>query len=328
MLKQMIKGIITCVPGAYRTLFRNYTGGTESARYCYSVWLRHLVLARDNGFMVDPKVVAEIGPGDSLGIGLAALISGVEKYFAFDIVDYTSAERNLTIFDELVALFEQRADIPDDQEFPEVEPRLSTYRFPADILTEARLDTALASQRLERLRRSIRELGVGDDTIQYKVPWYDVQVVKANSVDMILSQAALEHVDELQLAYENMYSWLRPGGFVSHAIDFRSHGSANDWNGHWTYSDLVWKLITGRRPYLINRQPHSRHLALLAQAGFEVTTDAVQHSPSRFTLPDLAPRFRRLQPEDLVTSTAFIQARKQLANAAQAGGKSVRVSTT
>jgi len=319
MLKQLIKGIITYIPGAYRTIFRNYTGGTESARYCYAVWLRHLVQARDNGFSVDPQVVAEIGPGDSLGIGLAALISGVEKYYAFDIVDYTSVERNLVIFDELVTLFRQRTAIPDDEEFPEVEPRLSAYEFPADILTSERLDVALEGGRLERLRRSVLDLDSGDATIQYKVPWYDEQVVKVDSVDLILSQATLEHVDQLQLAYEKMYSWLKPGGFMSHAIDFRSHGSASDWNGHWTYSDLVWKLITGRRPYLINRLPHSLHLGLMTRAGFEVTTDTVQHSPSRFTLPDLAPRFRQLQPEDLVTSTAFIQARKRLANAARAG---------
>ena len=33
-----------------------------------------------------PKMVAELGPGDFLGVGLAALVSGVESYHAFDVV--------------------------------------------------------------------------------------------------------------------------------------------------------------------------------------------------------------------------------------------------
>jgi len=32
--------------------------------------------------------------------------------------------------------------------------------------------------------------------IQYKVPWYNFNIVEKESVDMIFSQAVLEHVDE------------------------------------------------------------------------------------------------------------------------------------
>ena len=48
-----------------------YGGGkTQNARYCYSVWMRHLVSACATGGV--PKVVAEIGPGRSVGCGIAA----------------------------------------------------------------------------------------------------------------------------------------------------------------------------------------------------------------------------------------------------------------
>ncbi|MBM4372890.1 MAG: hypothetical protein FJ098_14650, partial [Deltaproteobacteria bacterium] len=79
-LRQLLWGIATFVPGV-RFLDRRGTGGTGSARYCYSVWLRHLVLAKDRGLLDQvPATVAELGPGDSIGIGLAALLSGATAY--------------------------------------------------------------------------------------------------------------------------------------------------------------------------------------------------------------------------------------------------------
>lgn len=47
-LKQIIKGIVTFIPGMNQFRAKK-TGGTDSARYCYSVWLRHLIMAKSNG---------------------------------------------------------------------------------------------------------------------------------------------------------------------------------------------------------------------------------------------------------------------------------------
>ena len=38
------------------------TGGSDNARYCYSVWLRHLISLKSNSDKFEiPKVVAELG---------------------------------------------------------------------------------------------------------------------------------------------------------------------------------------------------------------------------------------------------------------------------
>lgn len=307
MIKQLIKGMATFIPGAYSFFSRKRTGGTESARYCYSVWLRHLVMAESNGLPTNPKIIAELGPGDSIGIGLAALISGAEKYYAFDIVDYATVQKNIEIYDELVSLFGNKEDIPGEAEFPTLEPDLSSYSFPSHILTDDRLNAALDDHRLEFIRQSVVDVNISGSMIQYKIPWYDSNMVEKGSIDMIFSQAVLEHVDELNLTYERMYSWLRPNGFMSHSIDFKAHGSANEWNGHWTYSDFTWKLIKGRRPYLINRLPHSQHIKLMNEAGFKVVCDIKNKLPSRINNHDLAPRFRNMRQDDLTTSSVFIQ---------------------
>jgi len=99
-LRQLAYGIATFIPGI-QSLRQKGTGGTDTSRYCYTIWLRHLVMAKSNGLNFHPKVVAELGPGDSLGIGLAALISGSDKYFAFDVgssYEYNTCSANFERF--------------------------------------------------------------------------------------------------------------------------------------------------------------------------------------------------------------------------------------
>ena len=87
LLVALVKGVATYLPGL-ELLGGRYTGGTVSARDCYSVWLRHLTTAMTHGLKEHPRVVAELGPGDSLGTGIAALLTGAERLCAFDVVRY------------------------------------------------------------------------------------------------------------------------------------------------------------------------------------------------------------------------------------------------
>ncbi|MCE5335332.1 MAG: class I SAM-dependent methyltransferase [Desulfobacteraceae bacterium] len=257
-----------------------------------------------------PDTIAELGPGDSIGIGIAALLSGCNHYNAFDVVEYTSRENNLRIFKVLVDLFEKQTSIPDDVQFPKMKPRLKSYAFPKHILTREALQRSLAPERLNCIKDSILEYGShGPVSIKYRVPWFNCHNIRDDSVDLIYSQAVLEHVDNLQATYEAMYQWLNKDGFMSHQIDFKCHGTARKWNGHWAYNDLLWKLIRGKRPYLLNRQPFSRHLALLANVGFKVVSSTRVLGDSRnsgIRRKDLSRRFMNMFDEDLLTSSAHI----------------------
>jgi hypothetical protein len=308
-IAQLLYGIATFVPGITRLAGRG-AGSTAFARYCYSVWMRHLVIAAENGYDTGPRTVAELGPGSSLGIGLAALLSGAERYLAFDVVAHAKPEQNLAVFEELVELFGRRAPIPDEQELPEVLPRLGSYDFPFALLPESRLSSALAPGRIERVRASLRDMSAPDSMVQYRAPWSSATVLERESVDMILSQAVLEHIDDLCDAYHTMYAWLRRGGCMSHQVDFRCHNTADGWNGHLAYGDLVWKLMRGKRPYLINRHPISQHLQFMADAGFCAPQTRCHEMPSYVARAQLAKRFRGLPESDLVTGCALIQARR------------------
>lgn len=267
-------------------------------------------MANTNSLNTHPRIVAELGPGDSLGVGLAALISGADQYFAFDVERYSNLDRNLDIFDELVSLFRAREDIPGEGEFPEVKPFLENYEFPTHIFPNGVLDKVLEGARIEKIRNSILKWNEEGSMIQYIVDRRDSRVPGRESIDMIYSQAVLEHVENLEGTYKSMYLYLKSDGFMSHQIDFRSHGTADEWNGHWTYSDLAWRLIRGRRPYLINRVPCSMHLGMLETSGFRVVTARRVRSKSGIRGRDLARKFRDISAEDLGTSGVLIQAVK------------------
>jgi hypothetical protein len=288
------------------------TQGTDQTRYCYSVWLRHLRLAATAGLDTDPKSVAELGPGDSIGIGIASVLTGVERYYAFDVVAHANTPRNLQIFDGLVELFRARADIPDAAEYPRVGPKLEDYRFPHDLLSPERMQAALDPRRLARIRESIQHTDSADSMMQYRAPWSTQAAVQRNALDLVFSQAVLEHVDGLAEVYRAMYAWLKPGGYMSHQIDFKCHESSYEWNGHWTYSDLMWKLVRGKDVWLINRQPYSVHVKLMKSSGFRIVGEQLVTRESRITRGQLAPKFRLIPEQDLCTTDAFVQAVKPI----------------
>jgi hypothetical protein len=306
---------LTLIPGAsYLPVIRARlsardigTGGTNRARYCYTVWLRHLAVAAKHGLNSDPEEIAELGPGDSIGAGLAALLCGAKRYHALDVVQHANRASNVAIFDQLVTLFRSRADVPDDREFPHVSPRLPDYRFPAHILHPARMERALAPDRVADLRQAVlAEPAAG--AIRYHAPWHHATVVQPRSLDMVFSQAVLEHADALPAAYRAMRVWLKPGAFVSHQIDFKSHGLAETWDGHWRYGDLAWRLLRGSRTWCINRAPYSEHLRLLRSNSFRVVAEQpVMREPS-FPRQALAARFRAMPESDRQTAGAYVLA--------------------
>ncbi|MDR1357634.1 MAG: hypothetical protein LBJ58_08200 [Tannerellaceae bacterium] len=293
------------------------TGGTISARYCYSVFMRHIVQLFNNGMKTIPLRIAEFGPGDSLGIGLCAILAGSDEYYALDVVDHANNARNLKILNELALLFKEKAAIPDSNEFPEVKPLLDDYSFPAHIFSDDDLATNLSEDRLESIRQilspAFRKNESGKIKIEYIVPWENY----GNSypvVDFVFSQAVLEHIDNLKNFYAVMSKILTDEGFVSHEIDFRSHSETYEWNGHWGITMTQWEKNRGTRPYLLNREPLSTHLQLFKESGFQIiakipSPGAAEGKPS-IGRKKLVDRFLNLSDEDFETASCYIIARK------------------
>lgn len=288
------------------------TFGTDNSRYCYSVWLRHLVHAHKFGFNPINSVVAELGPGESIGIGLAALLTGSRKYYALDVHTYWNTERNLMIFDKLVDLFKNRTDIPDNHEFPKVYPLLDEYRFPSHILNDNLLNQMLTEDRIMHLRSAIKNMdNNSSDEIRFFVPWDKNTEIETGSLDYIFSQAVLQYVDNIDSTYEKMNTLLRQGAMMSHCIDFSSHGMTKSWNGQWLYSDAEWKFLNGNKKVILNREPKSAHLLTNTNNGFQVlaTKDLKKEIESQRT--NFHKKYSSLSDADAGTAVSFIVSQKK-----------------
>jgi len=292
------------------------TGGTVTGAYCYAVWLRHLTLiARYLGGAAVPRgTVVELGPGDSIGLGLAAILSGSETYVGLDVLEHASNETNLRVLDELVALYRRRAAIADEKSFPRLFPRASSNDFPAALFNESVLSDRLSDVQVARLRDTLRHSSSSTGSIQYRCPW-NHRSVDPCSADLIISQVALEYMDhtesrdDLRANIRAMANWLRPGGVMSHQVDFTSPGG-QPWNHHWAYGDLAWRIMRGRRPCYENRVSLSRYVALFEEAGCEVIgVERVEQLGLQ--AEHVAPRFRKLPASDFSTSAALIVAIKR-----------------
>jgi hypothetical protein len=310
-LTPIVKGLATFIPGAYRVFGSHQTGGTDSALYCYGVWLKHLTFLWESGMRSMPQTLAEIGPGDSLGVGLAALLSGVSNYYALDIVRFSSPERNLKVFENLVSLFKARAARP-TKGWPDYDAHLNVGLFPYSILSDEILERSLCEERLHSIRHAlVNPQYCGKEvSIKYMVPWLDDGVIERDSVDVILSHSALEHVADLKTTYRALYSWLRSGGIMSHQIDFTAHGVTSTWNGYWCCTPALWKIIVGKRPFLINQQPCSAHAQLIKSQGFQIICHLKNYRSDGIARVKLSSAWSDLSDDDLTCAGAFIQARK------------------
>lgn len=295
----MAKGLLTRVPLSERLRkSRAHTGGSDSADYCLRVWMRHLTaLVSEGGLTQMPRTLVEYGPGDSIGVGLAFLLLGGERYEAVDYVPFANTQRNLRIMGKLVELL--RSDT-----------LLFEYSLSESILNPEILDRSLDQDRVADIGESLRnndgryvrytlsslgKLGGGGDE---------------EPVDVIVSQAVMEHVDNVRAVCNAAYSVLKPGGLMSHQIDHRAHGMSDWWNGHWQCSDASWRFAVGRRPYAINRLPSSAYLTFMKAAGFEIVKVERRIDGTGLPASRFASQFQDMDPTDAQTSGTYVLARK------------------
>jgi SAM-dependent methyltransferase len=179
-----------------------------------------------------------------------------------DMVAYSAKADLEKMFDELLLLYSRKERVPDDVKFPRVRPKIDSYEFPGHLIDWTNLPA-----KAEEIRSQVR-IGLNRGSLLgYKAPWTSLPHIAEASLDLIFSQAVLEHVDDLEETYQAMFAWLKPGGYASHVIDFTAHGRSPFWNGHWAYSDWQWRLVRGKREFLLNREPLSTHLLFAKQSG-------------------------------------------------------------
>jgi hypothetical protein len=166
------------------------------------------------------------------------------------------------------------------------------------------------SQKVTGIRDDIKTNLSNGRHVTYQAPWTSPDAIATNSLDLLFSQAVLEHVDDLKQTYEAMFTWLKSGGYASHVIDFGSHHLAPFWNGHLAYSDLEWKIVRGRREFLLNREPLSTHLDWMKNVGFDLLSLHCTQGNGGLTREALPRRYSQSDDRDIGTKGAIVILRK------------------
>lgn len=213
-------------------LFRH--GYMDEAAYALSVFEAHVNRAGFSLAALKGKVVLEMGPGDSVATAIIAHALGA------------------------------RAILVDAGAFASAAP--SSYRPLCQLLTERGLQPIDANNftHLEELLSACRAtyLTNGADA------W---QEIASESVDMIFSQAVLEHVrlHEFEAIQIQCFRVLKPGGVASHRIDLKDHlgGALNNLR----FSKSVWESdFFVKSGFYTNRLRMKKMLDIFVQSEFAI----------------------------------------------------------
>lgn len=274
--------------------------GAKDSSYCNNIWIERLKYWRTVN-QNTPKIVVEIGSGNSLGVGLAALISGSEKFYSLETVQFWNVSTNLRIFDELLELFKLRLNGDEKGN-----PNNSWLQ-----LNDLDLQGSLSEDRINKIRKELKDpFNVDNNFVRAIIPWSASDIIEDNTVDYIVSQSALQHVDDLPYVYGTMARWLKTGGCLSHKVDFKSMNTTRQWNGHWVLNDFEWNIAIGGAS-LINREPYSKHVKLIEDNGLRILHEKFVKSENKLKKEHLASQFQHLNDVDLTTSGWFYFAIKE-----------------
>lgn len=253
--REIVKGLISLVP-LFRRLLNRYTLGTSDPEYCINVYCKHLSRALEYKPDLSFHSFGEIGPGDTLGVGYLGLLTGFSSYSAFDTKEFATVDPDLEkwrlAFLDYISTEDFLAD--SDIDFFPYNKHIPNYR---------------RTQLLHYLGKHLQSSEPIDlnNKIKYYAPFESVET--HNQFDILFSQAAFEHVDDLDKMYNFVSRSLTHNGLLSVTIDFRSHGITKKPWGHFLIDDFTWSICRGRRPYYINRVHLSEHLRLMSKYGLK-----------------------------------------------------------
>jgi SAM-dependent methyltransferase len=175
-------------------------------------WLQALARYRGGDGSIAGKNVLELGPGSDLGVGLLLLAKGATRYSACDVNNLVA--RTAPGFYE--AFFQRLSDTVD-----------------ADTIR-------LLREQLERQR-------AGAESLLNYVVTPDFNLVAGagrGSVDMVFSQAAFEHFDDIDAVVAQLTEACKPRAVIVAEIDLSTHSRwirQKDPNNIYRYSDTVYR---------------------------------------------------------------------------------------
>jgi SAM-dependent methyltransferase len=227
-------------------------------------------------------MLLEYGPGDLPGVALLLLAAGARKVYCIDRFPMVA------LSDKNVAAIE-------------------ALRLALSAEQRARFDAAFVVPGVVRS-------GFRADRLEYVVPPHGDSGLQAE-VDIVLSRAVLEHVDDLPRIFADMSAAMRPGALAVHQVDLRSHGlhRVNPLD-FLVPSPGLWSLMFSHKG-VPNRWRVDRYRDIVGRLPLEVlhleATTRAHADDVRSVRPDLAEPFRATSDEDLAWLGFWMVLRKR-----------------
>lgn len=161
------------------------------------------------------KSILELGPGADLGIGLLLLAYGAEKYSSLDV-------NNLV------------ATVPAEF-YEQLFSRIEKAPFLHADIEELRVQLEFTVSGRNRRLNYVHD------------PEFDLMQFAKDDVDIIFSQAAFEHFDDVQETFLQLTKIVRPGAVLVAEIDLSTHTRwIRDFDplNIYRYSDLYYRLMS------------------------------------------------------------------------------------
>ncbi len=260
---------------------RSETALTSAVAYAiqvadgYLVWMSQVqgLLGPDPVHPLAGRRVVELGPGPTLGTAVLLACRGARMAVADRFLSVWDPEFHPHFFEALLKAVESRADV-------------DTAPLRA-VLTAGSFEGALECHALgaEQLR-----------TID-------------GAFDIVLSNAVLEHIEDLGATVDNLAAKTRPGGHGFHQVDLRDHRSFDKPLEYLTLDEQAFEEL--RRGVLCEcgaQWRASDYTEAFERAGFQVkvspnmTADPAYLADLR---PRLRPEFASLTESDLTTISAL-----------------------
>jgi hypothetical protein len=137
------------------------------------------------------KTVLEYGPGDFPGVAVLLVAMGAEKVYCADRFPLiTVTDKNVRVLDRLLAGLAEPARV----------------RISRSFMQPGAAGSGFLPSRIEYLLRPSGLSGL------------------EGIIDLVISRAVLEHVDDLPATFHDMVRAMRPGAVSIHQVDLKSHG--------------------------------------------------------------------------------------------------------
>jgi SAM-dependent methyltransferase len=265
VFKQIFLGLISYIPLLHKNLakIKSFkTGGTNNADYCISVFFKHAFLNNNDSLSMIDKDICEVGPGDSIGVGICALIFGAKSYTAFDSYKFMDNALNIDVFNKITQSLLQRNFQKSVELIKSINPKILTINdnLIIRLLSNSEINN---EARINYIKWSIENINQVDSCLHYFVGDWD-QLPTSKYFDVIICQSVFEYFQNMSVSLKALKNFLKPNGIISTQIDYRGLQFSDEWYSHWGYPDYIWNLIKGKRPMVVNRLRHSQYLDIFS----------------------------------------------------------------